>query len=210
MKFSKEFKEAVLHLSEKEKDKLLIRLLKKDKNLVNQLYFELLDDKSLEDRRELIEEQIRERGREIAQEAKSLNQLKVLTSFLSGDIAEHVRTTKDKFGEISLTILLLTTVIKNAEELFEKTHPVHAQKFCIYVIARSFKILVLLQKMHEDILLEFEDSLPELGKAIASEHLLMKTAINHGLDVNWLILENNIPEDIAEIQKEVKRMGFLR
>ncbi len=210
MKFSKEFKEAVLHLSEKEKDKLLLRLLKKDKKLVDQLYFELLDDKNVEERRQELEEHVKKQSRSIAKEAKSLNQLKVLTSFLSGDISAHVRTTKDKFGEISLNILMLTTVIKNAEELFEETHPMHAQKFCVYVVARSFKILVLLQKMHEDILLEFEETLPELGKAIASQHVLMKTAINHGLDVNWLIVENNIPEDIAEIQKEVKSMGFLR
>ena len=100
MKFSPEFlKEAVLQLSEKEKDKLLIRLLKKDHNLVNRLYFELLDDKNVDDHRAIMEEHVLTRAKEIASYAKSLNHLKVIIRFLSGDIAEHVRVTKDKFGE---------------------------------------------------------------------------------------------------------------
>jgi hypothetical protein len=48
MKIETEFKEAILAMPEKEKDKLLIRLIKKDKVLVNQLYFQLLETKSVE------------------------------------------------------------------------------------------------------------------------------------------------------------------
>lgn len=209
MKFSKEFKEAVLHLSEKEKDKLLIRLLKKDQNLVNRLYFELLDDKNVDDHRAIMEEHIAQQGKEIAQNSKSLNQLKVLTSFLSGDIAEHVRITKDKFGEISLTILMLSSVLEFADPLFKKTNVTHARKFCVYVVARTFKILVLINHMHEDLLLEFEDSLPKLGDLIAEQPLLMQTAIHHGLDINWLT-PSKIPENIAELQKQIKAQGFLK
>ncbi|WP_121666827.1 hypothetical protein [Mesonia aquimarina] len=209
MKFSKEFKEAVLHLSEKEKDKLLIRLLKKDQNLVNRLYFELLDDKDVDDRRAIMEEYILKKGKEIAENAKSLNQLKVLTSFLSGDISEHVRITKDKFGEVSLTLLMLSTILTHANHLFKNTNYVKARKFCVYVIARTFKMLVLIEQMHKDLLLEFEDALPQLGNLIAEKPFLMETAIHHGLDINWLI-QHEIPEHIAEIQKQIKAQGFLR
>lgn len=209
MKFSTEFKEAVLQLSEKEKDKLLIRLLKKDHNLVNRLFFELLDDKNVDDHRAIMEEHVQTRAQEITSYAKSLNHLKVLTSFVSGDIAEHVRITKDKFGEVSLNLLMLNTVLASSNQLFQKTNPVHARKFCVYVIARIFRCLVLIKKMHEDVALDFEPLLEDLAHLMSEKPLLMKTAINHGLDLNWLNAEN-IPEDIAEIQKEVKRMGFLR
>jgi len=209
MKFSPEFKEAVLQLSEKEKDKLLIRLLKKDHNLVNRLFFELLDDKNVDDHRAIMEEHVIQRGKEITSYAKSLNHLKVLTRFVSGDIGEHVRITKDKFGEVSLNLLMLTTILKSADRLFQKTNPVHATKFCVYVIARIFRCLVLIKSMHEDLLLEFEEPLEELADLITENPALMKTAINHGLDMNWLNAEN-IPDDIAEIQKQIKAQGFLR
>jgi hypothetical protein len=56
MKIETEFKEAILAMPEKEKDKLLIRLIKKDKVLVNQLYFQLLETKSVEAFRSELEE----------------------------------------------------------------------------------------------------------------------------------------------------------
>ena len=46
-----ELKEAVLNLPAKEKDKLLVRLINKDKMLLKQLHYELLEDEAdLEDR----------------------------------------------------------------------------------------------------------------------------------------------------------------
>ena len=209
MKFSPEFKEAVLHLSEKEKDKLLIRLLKKDQNLVNRLYFELIDDKNVDDHRAILEQRVEKRAKEVTREAKSLNHLKMLIRYVSGEISEHVRVTKDKFGEVSLNLLMLNTVLKNTTRLFRKSNEFQARKFCVYVIVRTFRTLVLIQKMHEDLLLEFEEPLTELGDLIAKEPLLMTTAIRHGLDINWLT-ENEIPEDIVEIQKQIKAQGLLK
>jgi len=56
MKFNKEFKDAVLQLSQTEKDKLLLQLLKKDAVLSSKLQFELLDDKSVDERQLVMEE----------------------------------------------------------------------------------------------------------------------------------------------------------
>src|SRR5690606_21645841 len=51
-KLNPDLKEAILRLPEKEKDKLLMRLIRKDLTLVNQLQFQLLEDQGdLEDRR---------------------------------------------------------------------------------------------------------------------------------------------------------------
>ena len=44
--FDKEFKTAIENLPSTEKDKLIFRLLKKDLDLVNRLYFELVDTES--------------------------------------------------------------------------------------------------------------------------------------------------------------------
>jgi hypothetical protein len=55
MVFEKEFKEALLDLPIKEKDKLLLRLLKRDVPLANQLYFELVSTQTVEERRAELE-----------------------------------------------------------------------------------------------------------------------------------------------------------
>ena len=209
MKFSKEFKEAVLHLSENEKDKLLIRLLKKDENLVNRLYFELIDDQTVDDHRLKMESRVEVRAEEITRFAKSLNHLKMLTRYLSGEISEHVRITKDKFGEVSLNLLMLNTLLKHSKKLFRKSTQIQARKFSLYVIVRTYRTLLLIDKMHEDLHMEFEDDLHQLGNLIGDEPTLMHFAMQNGLDVNWLI-KNEIPEDIARYHKDLKAQGFLK
>lgn len=209
MKFSKEFKEAVLHLSESEKDKLLIRLLKKDENLVNRLYFELIDDQTVDDHRLKMEDRVEVRSEEITRFAKSLNHLKMLTRYLSGEISEHVRITKDKFGEVSLNLLMLNTLLQHSKKLFKKSTQIQARKFSLYVIVRTYRTLLLIDKMHEDLHMEFEDDLHQLGNLIGDEPTLMHFAMQNGLDVNWLI-KNEIPEDIAQYHKDLKAQGFLK
>lgn len=48
MTFPKEFKEALSHLPSKEKDKLVLRLLRKDLLLANRLLFELVNTNTVE------------------------------------------------------------------------------------------------------------------------------------------------------------------
>ena len=53
-----EFRKALQELPEKEKDKLILRLLRRDMDLAEKLYFELVDTDSVEDKRKLIENEI--------------------------------------------------------------------------------------------------------------------------------------------------------
>ena len=52
MTFDPEFKKALQLLPEKEKDKLILRLLKRDLQLANRLQFELVETDSVQDKRE--------------------------------------------------------------------------------------------------------------------------------------------------------------
>ena len=58
MKFSKEFKDALADLPSKEKDKLIIRLLRKDPALTQRLYFELVMDRTVDQQREVVKERL--------------------------------------------------------------------------------------------------------------------------------------------------------
>ena len=61
MEFSKEFKAALSQFSSKEKDKLIFRLLKKDKLLSKKLYFELIEEETTDDKRNKMESYLKER-----------------------------------------------------------------------------------------------------------------------------------------------------
>lgn len=209
MKFSKEFKEAISCLPEKEKDKLLIRLLKKDLILAQRLEFELIDDLSVDERRALIADDIETEVKKFSGYSGSIGYLNMDMRYLSGSITKHVKITKDKFGEVSLNILMLTEVLQLNNERIQQASFSYARKLLVAIIARAFKIVVLTHKLDEDYLIELEKPLNRLGQLISENDYLMNTAIHHGFDVNWL-LSASIPEDIDEIHRNLKKQGYLK
>ncbi len=209
MKFTKEFKEAISNLPEKEKDRLLFRLLKKDLNLVNRLTFELIDESSVDDHRKIMEQRVLERTKEITNYFYSPGYLMMNMRYLSGEITEHSKITKDYFGEAYLNLLMLVEILKNGNKNIEKAGTVKNRKLGVYIVTRAFKIMILIKKLHSDLFIEFEENLSELGMLIGKNPILMQTAIYHGLDVNWLIT-GEIPDDVAEIQKDLRTRGYLK
>lgn len=209
MTFSKEFKEAISHLPDKEKDKLLFRLLKKDPILAKRLEFELISAQSVDEKRLEMEEEIKERVKAFSEGFYSLGYLNMDIRFLSGDITEYVKVTKDKFGEASLNLLLLKEVLKfNNPHISNARWNMRFKKIAVALLARIFKILTLIEKLDQDYFIEFEDPLRETGQLIGQNPNLMKMCIHCGLDVNWLI-QGNIPENISEIYKHVRAEGYL-
>jgi len=208
--FPKEFKEALSHLPSAEKDKLILRLLKKDLNLANRLLFELVDTRSIEDRRAVVEKRIINHVKRITEGFYSIAYFNVEVRWLSGDITEHVKITKDKYGDASLNLLLLNEILKqNKTNILTARPPVKLRKFNTQLIARVFKVLLLIHKMDADLLLEFKDNLMLLGELLSDNDKLMNTAVKNGLDVNWL-LNSEIPSNIVTIHKELKANGLLK
>ena len=209
MRFEKEFKEAVSNLPEKEKDKLILRLLKHDLALANQLYFELLSVQTKEERRTEMEAIVINRVADMSQSFFSPGYLLMDMRYLSGEITEHVKTTKDKLGEVSLNLLMLNEVLKQNSSRISNLNPGKFRKIAIYIIARAFKLLVLIRSMHEDYFTDFKSDLFTLGELIGQNDHLMRTAIHNGLDVNWL-LSGSIPDDIKQQHERLKQQGFLK
>lgn len=210
MKYTKEFKEAISHLPGKEKDKLILRLLKKDIKLTNRLMFELVSDQSIDERRDEVKLKIIEKAQNTARDYYSMGYLNMDVRYLSGEISEHVFNTKDKFGEVYLNLIMINEVLKvNNNKIASQKYNTSTRKFCTAVIARAFKILILISKLHEDFWIELEEELNRFGNLIGNNHHLMETAIFNGLDVNWL-LKFNIPEDIVEHHKNLRQQGYLK
>lgn len=204
-----DFKKALQELPEKEKDKLILRLLRRDMDLAEKLYFELVDTDSIEDKRKIMEINISKQIIRFSENFHSLDYIAIEMRNISGKISHHVKITKDMFGEISLNLQMLNEVIE--QNAFSLTHskPQKSTKFYNYVIVRTFKILLLIQALHEDFLLDFKENLNRLGVNISKDMMLLKTANYNSLDINW-ILEAEIPENMLQIHKEIKAAGFLK
>ena len=128
---------------------------------------------------------------------------------ISGTINEYVNITKDKYGEIVLTCELLIQLLELNKQHFGLQTYQQSYTICIYIIAKIFKVLTLINKQHEDLHLEFKDRIVKIGMLISNTDYLMRTAFNNGLDVNWL-LQFNIPSNIDFLVKDIRAKGFLK
>jgi len=154
MQFSAEFKTAISQLSGAEKDKLLFRLLKKDPDLCNRLQFELVEQgDSLQQRREAVEKEINKLAK---YDPYSPGYLMMDIRGLNGLITRHVKYTKDKEGEIQLTLLLLRIALETHLD-FIIAHLYRADTLQDYLVKRMQFVLQKLAKLHEDLYVEYED-----------------------------------------------------
>ncbi|PZU89398.1 MAG: deoxyuridine 5'-triphosphate nucleotidohydrolase [Chryseobacterium sp.] len=208
MEYSKEFKQALSQFSHSEKDKLIFRLLKKDKLLSKKLYFELIDEETTDDKRTTMESNIRERILEISKYISNQKYFLVLIRKLSAEIMEHVKVTTDKFGEVSLNLFLINEILEHNGKLGQQRFD-NVYKLYIYLINKIFKALTLIKKLDEDYWMEFDEWLENLNENIDNNIYLSKLCVNNGLDFNWLKCEN-IPDHFELIVKNIKSEGFLR
>ena len=171
---SPEIKIAITAMPQKEKDRLLLRLVAKDDKLVEQLEFKLLEGEATrEERRDKISDLIRYNLGEYQQKRFYPGGLTRTLRKTSARITRHVQVTKDKYGEISLNLELLQT----AFDLFESKLPtIQSRKvdsLYSYIIKKALRILVLIERIHEDYRLDFEDSLESIQDHI-SQHILLQ------------------------------------
>lgn len=209
MKFEQDFKDALKGLPEKEKDKLLLRLLKKDLSLANQLYFQLIETRSVEELRTEVETKmvkfLKNRGNQFYSPGVLMMDLRDT----SGMINEHVSNTKDKYGDPYLNcVMLINTLQANREHLLDCTK-YESFKLNAYIVARIFKILTQVKALHEDLQYDFQELFEHLLDEMVEIPDLMDATIFHGLDLNW-IHYRQIPDDIVAIQKDLRQRGYLK
>lgn len=179
-----ELKEAVLNLSQKEKDKLLVRLVGKDKMLMRQLHFRLLEDQiDLEDRIEKLKSRLEElfaEGRNAVKNLPVYSNYKELQSLIrqaSGLINEHEKITKDKFSEVDCRIYILNEAFRRFPRLFEKSAVHTASKLHDYVRARIKATYGKFEKLHEDLQFDLQEPMEEMT-TFAMEHNLLYVRVD--------------------------------
>jgi len=170
----KELKLEIKSLPEKEKDKLLLRLIAKDKVLTEHLHFKLLEDEhDLIQRQEQLLYGINEGIAELLN-GKKLNSKDTLLRMrkLNGSINHHFKVTKDLNSEIELRIHLLNHVpIEFNEGIFSSLYKFN-EKLNVYFVKTAVSILNKYNKMHEDLQFDLKASL----NALLSKIYKYKTA----------------------------------
>lgn len=203
MEYSKEFKAAISNFTSQEKDKLIIRLLKKDRILSHRLYFELIDEETEDDKRSQMETIVKN---EVEAAAKRYGRTKYLLPNIrkiSAKITEHVKITTDKFGEVSLTLLLIAEVLKNMPKTGDH------YKLYIYLLNKIYRSFILTRKLDPDYYLELKEDYKAVHDLILENKRLEDLTLHNGIFLSWFN-PDNIPEHIDRILKDVKAEGLLR
>lgn len=208
MEYSKEFKTALSQLSGVEKDRLIFRLLKKDKILSKKLYFELIDEETADQKRDQMEETVKEKVEYAAKYLSNQKYFLILIRKISAEITEHVKVTSDKFGDVSLNLVLVTEILKFNDKL-SRLRFNDVYKLYLYLINKVVKALILTKKLDEDYWMEIDDYLSAVYHKITGNIYLEKLFINNGIDLNWLNVER-IPGHFDLIIKDIKSQGFLK
>lgn len=164
----KDLKAEIKSLPEKEKDKLLLRLIAKDKVLTEHLHFKLLEnEQDLVDRQERLI-QIIDEGMESLRLSRKLNSKETLLMMrkLNGSINHHFKVTKDLGTELELRIHLLNSLpIQFNEGVFTAVYKFQ-EKLMVYFVKTTVTLLNKYEKLHEDLQFDLQDAMNDLLQKI--------------------------------------------
>jgi len=157
----KDLKLEIKSLPEKEKDKLLLRLIAKDKVLTEHLHFKLLEDEhDLVERHEKLLTTIDETVRELLSNKRLTSKDTILKMRkLNGSITHHFKVTKDVTTEMELRVHLLKYIpIDFNDGVFSPLHKFN-EKLSVYFVKSTVSVLNKFSKLHEDLQFDLRDSL---------------------------------------------------
>lgn len=178
----KDLKKEILALPVKEKDKLLLRLVAKDKVLTEHLHFLLLEDESnLNDRVAFIKNEISEVLGELKTTPKtSAKDTLLVLRKLTKQINHFYKVTKADFEEIELKLLLFNTAPMTFRYKVYSLSKNHEQLLANYVVKSILILLRKFEKLHEDLQFDLKEELNNL-LAKVYESYMAKTALGLGL-----------------------------
>lgn len=179
----KDLKKEILALPAKEKDKLLLRLVAKDKVLTEHLHFLLLEDEfELNQRVDNLKEEIATVTDDLATQPK-LTAKDTLTSLrnLSKLVNHFYKVTKSVSFEIELKLLLLANAPTKFRYKARSAYGNYEDKYAIYFVKTLQATLVKFYKLHED--LQFDLSELALSVLDKANHAFASEAKMLGLPI---------------------------
>ena len=160
----RDLKAAIVAIPPKEKDKLLLRLIAKDKVLTEHLHFKLLENESdLEERQINLQEEIENGIAELLANRKyNSKDTTAVMRKLNGRINHHAKVTKDLKSEVELRINLLNLIpVIYKESVFSALSKFN-DKLMVYFVKTTQSVWKKYQKLHEDLQFDLKDQLNPL------------------------------------------------
>lgn len=156
-----ELEDAILNLPVKERNKLLLRLIRKDKILTEQLHFKLLEHPEID--LKLRESEIYEYIDEYLYKRRGQSNKTVLLRLreIFSKISHHHKITGDKIGEVRLSVRAAYITCKYHQDAFENEFRSDTEKLSIFIRRKVSAMLNKYQKIHEDYKIEFFDQINE-------------------------------------------------
>lgn len=180
LKDHKDLKAAIIAIPPKEKDKLLLRLIAKDKVLTEHLHYKLLEDEAdLEDRHVLLTAEIDESVSAVLKMRKSTSK-DALAVFrkLNGRINHHYKVTKDINTEIDLRLHLLKIIPLDYNEGILSALAKFNERLRIYFLRTTLALYKKIVKLHEDIQFDLKEDftfllnkIDQLGLSVAAKNV---------------------------------------
>lgn len=169
----KDLKKEILALPPKEKDKLLLRLIAKDKVLTEHLHFLLLEDEShLQDRVAAIKQTILENTVEL-QKSKRSNAKEVLSSLrkMAKLVNHNFRVTKADTEDVELRLFLQNETITEFKFRLFSSYKNYEHQFAVYYIKYALVSLRKFYKLHEDLQFDLKEDFNRLLEKINRGYL---------------------------------------
>ncbi len=167
----KDLKAEIKSLPDREKDKLLLRLIAKDKVLTEHLHFMLLENEEdlvirFENVKAVIDAGLLELQANKKYNAKdTLLKMRKLTS----SINHHFKVTKDLMTELELRIHLLKSIpIAFKDGIFSPIYRFN-EKLYIYFVKSVISLIAKFYKLHEDVQFDMRDSINSILIKIYTE-----------------------------------------
>lgn len=178
----KDLKKEILALPVKEKDKLLLRLVAKDKVLTEHLHFLLLEDESnLSDRVAFIKNEITDVLEELNTTPKtSAKDTLLILRKLTKQINHFYKVTKADFEEIELKLLMFNASPMKFRFKVHSLTKNHEQLLANYVVKSILIVLRKFEKLHEDLQFDLNEEANKLLTKVYDSYI-DKTAVSLGL-----------------------------
>ena len=210
MKVDKEFKRALSELPDREKDKLIAMLVRRDKKLAKRLHYELMGDFTKEDLQNEFYENLSIAFERVQHSHFKPIHLSRALRKLSSEIASYLYTTKDKYGDALLNLYLINKAFEYfSDEINTFAGTDKGRKLAVYIVNKTFNLRITINKLEPDLYIDFEEELHRLGSFFEKNKGIVQTCKYHGFDIDWL-LEREVPENIEMMQKDLRRRGFLK
>ena len=162
----KDLKYAITALPPKEKDKLLLRLIAKDKILTEHLHFKLLEDaQDLEARTMALSEMITDNIAALTENTRfNVKDTLLVLRTLNGKINHHFKVTKDLNSELELRMQLLNEIPLVLTASIHSALSKYNDRLVLYYLRTTLSVYKKFLKLHEDLQFDLQHNLNKLLK----------------------------------------------